>query len=47
MIYHIQKWNPERIGIESFQAQVTIAFSLRTELEKKGIFCPVEEIRQT
>jgi len=46
MIYHIQKWSPEKIGIEAFQAQVTISFSLRVELEKKGIYCPVEEIRQ-
>jgi len=46
MIYHIQKWNPEKIGIESFNAQVTISFSLRNELEKKNIYCPIEEIRQ-
>lgn len=46
MIYHIQKWNPEKIGIESFAAQVTIAFWLRTALEKRGMHCPIEEIRQ-
>lgn len=46
MIYHIKKWQPEKIGIEAFQAQVTIAFWLRTELEKRGIYCPIEEIRQ-
>ena len=46
MIYHIKKWQPEKIGIEAFQAQVTIAFWLRTELEKRGMHCPVEEIRQ-
>lgn len=47
MIYHIQKWNPEKIWIESFQAQVTINFSLRTELERRSIYCPIEEIRQS
>ena len=47
MIYHIKKWNPEKIGIEAFQAQVTIWFWLRAELEKKWIYCPVEDIRQT
>ena len=46
MIYHIKKWNPEKIGIESFAAQVTVAFWLRAELERKGIYCPIEEIRQ-
>jgi len=46
MIYHINKRNPEKIGIEAFQAQVTIAFWLRAELTKRGMHCPVEEIRQ-
>jgi len=46
MIYHINKWNPEKIGIEAFQAQVTIAFWLRAELDKRGVHCPIEEIRQ-
>lgn len=47
IIYHIQKWRPEKIGIEAFQAQVTIWFSLRAELTKKGIHVMVEDIRQT
>lgn len=47
MIYHIQKWNPEKIGIESFQAQVTINFSLKTELNRRWMHCQVEEIRQS
>lgn len=46
MIYHIQKWSPEKIGIEAFAAQVTVWFWLRAELTKRGIHCPVEDIRQ-
>jgi len=46
MIYHINKWKPEKIGIEAFQAQVTIGFSLRSELTKRWIHCDVEDIRQ-
>ena len=47
MIYHIKKWNPEKIGIEAFAAQVTLGFSLKAELDKRWISCPVEDIRQT
>jgi len=46
MIYHINKRKPEKIGIEAFQAQVTLSFGLRAELTKRWIFCDVEEIRQ-
>lgn len=47
MIYHIKKRSPEKIGIESFQAQVTINFSLKSELSKRNINCNIEEIRQS
>lgn len=47
IIYHINKWSPEKVWIEAYQAQVTIAFWLRAALEKKWIYCPIEEIRQT
>lgn len=46
MIYHINKWNPEKIGIEAFAAQSIVWFSLRTELAKRGLNCPVEDIKQ-
>ena len=47
MIYHIKKWDPEVIGVESIAAQVTIAFSLRRRLLKEEIHkTQIEEIRQ-
>jgi predicted phage terminase large subunit-like protein len=47
LIYHKNKRNPEKIGIESFQAQVMIWFNLRAELERRWQFVTIEEIRQT
>lgn len=47
IIYHIKKWQPERIWIEAFSAQVTISFSLNNRLKKENIFkTEVVEIRQ-
>lgn len=46
MIYHIKKWNPEKIWIEAFAAQSIVWFSLRTELQKKWIYCDVHDIIQ-
>lgn len=46
LIYHINKWAPEKVGIEAFAAQMTIGFSLRSELTKRGIYCDIEDITQ-
>jgi len=46
MIYHIKKREPEKIGIESYAAQVTLNFSLRAELERRNIWANVEELTQ-
>ena len=47
LIYHINKWSPEKVGIEAFAAQMTVWFSLRSELTKRWLNCPIEDIRQT
>jgi len=47
IIYHIRKRNPEKIGIEAFQAQTMIKTFLVNELQKQGLYCDIEEIRQT
>jgi hypothetical protein len=46
LIYHKQKRNPEKIGIEAYQAQQMIGFNLRLELERKGQYATIEEIKQ-
>jgi hypothetical protein len=47
IIYHIRKRKPEKIGIEAFQAQTMIKTFLVNELQKQGLYCDIEEIRQT
>lgn len=47
IIYHIQKWKPEKIGIEAFQAQSMIVTFLKNEMSKRGMYTDIEEIRQT
>lgn len=47
IIYHVQKWNPEKVGIEAFQAQTMIAQHLRLELQRRNIYASIEEIKQT
>lgn len=47
IIYHIRKWSPEKIGIEAFQAQSMIVTFLKNALTKQGLYCNIEEIRQT
>jgi len=46
ILYHIRKWKPEKVGIESFQAQSMIAFSLKNRLRNEGLWTSVEEITQ-
>ena len=46
IIYHIKKRNPEKVWIESFQAQAIISYWLKNHLQKANIYCNIEEIRQ-
>lgn len=47
MIYHIKKWQPEKIWIEAFQAQTTLAFSLNRRLKAEKLYkTEVVEIKQ-
>lgn len=47
LVYHVRKWSPEKIGIEAFQAQSMIAFSLKNRLRTERLYTTVEEIKQT
>lgn len=47
LIYHIQKREPEKVGIEAFQAQSMIVSFLKNELQKRRLFANIEEIRQS
>jgi len=47
IIYHNSKRQPEKIGIESFQAQTIIWFNLKAELQRRWQYATIEEIRQT
>jgi len=47
LIYHIKKWSPQQCGIEAFQAQTTIGYSLRTRLWRENLRrCEVVDVRQ-
>lgn len=47
IIYHIRKWQPEKLWVEAFQAQTTIAFSLKRRLKAEKIYrTEIVEIRQ-
>lgn len=47
IIYHNSKRNPEKVGVESFQAQTIIWFNLKAELQRRWQYANIEEIRQT
>ena len=47
LIYHNNKWSPEKIGIEAFQAQQMIWFNLKAELDRRWQYANIEEVRQT
>lgn len=47
MVYHIKKRSPEKIGIESYQAQTLIADNLKNTLTKMWLYTTVEEISQS
>ena len=46
IIYHILKRQPEKVGIEAYQAQSMINTFLKNELTKRRIFATIEEITQ-
>lgn len=47
IIYHINKRAPEKVGIEAYQAQRTINFHLKAELDRRGIYSQIEDIIQS
>ena len=47
IVYHVRKWQPEKVGVEAFAAQKVIGFSLRNRLKKEGLWTTVEDITQT
>jgi predicted phage terminase large subunit-like protein len=46
ILYHIKKWQPEKVGVEAFQAQQMIGFSLRNRLRKDALYVDVVDITQ-
>ena len=46
LVYHITKRQPEKTGIEAYQAQSMITTFLKKKLEEKGIHTLIEEITQ-
>jgi predicted phage terminase large subunit-like protein len=46
LVYHAKKWNPEKIGIESYQAQTVLSQFAKKELQEQGVFITVQEITQ-
>jgi len=47
LLYHQTKRNPEKIGVEAFQAQSMIWFNLKAEAENRWINVNIEELRQS
>ena len=47
IVYHVRKWQPEKVGVEAFAAQRVIGFSLRNRLRKENLLSTVEDITQT
>ena len=47
IVYHVRKWNPEKVGVEAFAAQRVVGFSLRNRLTKEGLYTTVEDLTQT
>ena len=46
IVYHVQKWEPEKVGVEAVGAQRMIGFSLRNRLRKANLLTTVEDITQ-
>lgn len=47
IIYHIRKREPEKVGIEAFQAQSLIVTFLKQQLTRLWLYTTIEEITQT
>lgn len=47
ILYHIKKRNPEKVGIEAYQAQSLISTFLKQELLRQWLYTTVEEISQS
>lgn len=47
ILYHIKKRDPEKIGIEAYQAQTLINTFLKNKMNEMWIYKDIEEIRQT
>lgn len=47
ILYHIRKRQPEKVGIEAYQAQTMIAQALKLQMEKQKIYTSIEEITQS
>ena len=46
IVYHCNKWKPEKVGVEAYQAQTVLGQFLKKALHEKNIFTIVEEITQ-
>jgi predicted phage terminase large subunit-like protein len=46
MLYHAQKWKPEKIGIEGYNAQTVLAQWVKKTLIENHVTTPIEEIIQ-
>jgi len=46
IIYHANKWKPEKIGVEAYQAQTVLGQFLKQALREKNIYTIVEELTQ-
>lgn len=47
IMYHIKKRDPEKVGVEAYQAQMIIGFNLRNDLQKQWLYTQVEDIKQS
>jgi predicted phage terminase large subunit-like protein len=46
VLYHVNKWSPEKVGVEAVAAQSMIGFSLRNRFRKERIRSSVEDLTQ-
>jgi hypothetical protein len=47
ILYHIRKRDPEKIGIEAYQAQSMILTFLKQKMNQLGIYKDLDEIKQS
>jgi predicted phage terminase large subunit-like protein len=46
VLYHCNKWKPEKVGVEAYQAQTVLGQFLKKAMREKSIFIPVDEVTQ-